>query len=106
MAACRGIERLGFVPHQLSGRERPRLLSVRKVIQRMNDPLEARRESVMAAPGFWAGLPPLPLGRERLQRLRDAGFVVYVVRARGSVVRPGPTSSPGVDSICPAAQSW
>ena len=41
--------------------------------------LEARRELVMAAPGFWACLPPLPLGMELLQLLRDEGFVVHVV---------------------------
>lgn len=67
MAACRGIERLAFVPHQLSGRERPRFLSWRAGDGR------ARLS------GFRAGLPPLPLGRDRLQRLRDEGFVVHVV---------------------------
>ena len=41
--------------------------------------LEARRRLVMSVPGFWRDLPPLPLGFELLQLLRDEGFTVHVV---------------------------
>lgn len=41
--------------------------------------LEARRRLVMAAPGFWAQLPPLPLGLDLLELLRDEGYAVHVL---------------------------
>lgn len=49
--------------------------------------LEARRRLVMAAPGFWAALPPLPLGLALLELLRDEGYAVHVLTK-------GPKDSP------------
>lgn len=49
--------------------------------------LEARRRLVMAAPGFWAALPPLPRGLELLDLLRDEGYAVHVLTK-------GPKESP------------
>jgi hypothetical protein len=40
---------------------------------------EARRRLVMAAPGFWRELPPLAVGFELLELVRELGFRVHVV---------------------------
>jgi 5'-nucleotidase len=40
---------------------------------------ESRRRIVMAAPGFWRNLPPLAVGFELLELVRELGFSVHVV---------------------------
>ena len=40
---------------------------------------ESRRRLVMAAPGFWRDLPPLAVGFELLELVRELGFSVHVV---------------------------
>ena len=41
--------------------------------------LEARRQKVMATPGFWRDLAPLPLGFELMRLLQAEGFGVHIV---------------------------
>lgn len=46
---------------------------------RDEDADESRRRRVMGAPGFWRDLPPLAVGFELLEMVRELGFRVHVV---------------------------